>query len=448
MTDRGAATELGAARPDRRGGAPAPPRPQAMSVQPGTAYGTISVAESASRAAAREAARAALSAARQPQARVATPIAAPSPPPAGPRKASAPPKSGDRRVASRTGGIGVGQLVCWQLVLVALVLAVGRPWPVLAAVVVVAAVVVTLTAVRFHGRWLYAWLAVGSGYLLRERVRDLRSESEAGRALLHLISPEAAGSTDEDGAFLLSRAAGITAVLQPKSAVRDLTKAMPAPESLLPPPHEQAQAIAAQVVHHAGISRDRPPRVWVTLQAVRTVDVHHDTDVRRALRNALRRVQRQLRRGGLPARALAEHEVLGTLASLAHVTAGRGQVREEWRGWHSGPITQATFRLDGWAELSPAVAPQMVRWLLAAVPQAAVTVAVTAYRPAGAAVARTDAAVRIAATGSPALEHAARELARLAGEWGLGMERLDGRHAWGMAATLPIGVTERTARSR
>ncbi|MFD9959386.1 type VII secretion protein EccE [Amycolatopsis sp. NPDC058986] len=443
MTDLGAATELGAARPDRRGGVPAPPRPQAMTAPPGIAYGTLSVADSASRAAAREAARVALSAARQPQARVATPIAAPAPPAAGPRKAAAPPRSGDTRGAGRPGGIGIGvaQLVSWQLVLVALVLALGRPWPVLAAVVVLAAIVVTLTAVRFRGRWLYAWLAVGSGYLLRDRVRDLRSESEAGRALLRLISPEAAGSTDEDGAFLLSRAAGITAVLQPKSAVRDLTKAMPAPESLLPPPHEQAQAIAAQVVHHAGISRDRPPRVWVTLQALRTVDVHHDADVRRTLRNALRRVQRQLRRAGLPARALAEHEVLGTLASLAHVTAGRGQVREDWRGWHSGPVTQATFRLDGWAELSPAVAPQMVRWLLAAVPQAAVTVAVTAHRPAGAAVARTDAAVRIAATGSPALEHAARELARLAGEWGLGMERLDGRHAWGMGATLPIGVT-------
>ncbi|NBH12342.1 hypothetical protein GTY80_55045, partial [Amycolatopsis sp. SID8362] len=240
-----------------------------------------------------------------------------------------------------------------------------------------AAVVVALTAVRVRGRWLSTWLVVGSDYALRDRARDLRGPAEAGRELLRLLSPEATGTAGDTG-FLLSRAAGITVVLQPKSAERDLTKAMPSPESLLPPPHEPAEAVAAQVVHHAGIARDRPPRVWLALQALRTPDVQHDTDVQRALGNTVRRVLRRLRRDGLPAHGLTEPELLGTLASLAHVNAGRGQVREDWSHWYSGPIAQATFRLDGWADLPPAVAPQLLRWLPAKIPRAAVTVAVTA----------------------------------------------------------------------
>jgi hypothetical protein len=427
-------TDLGAARAHRHDGAPPQAHPPA--VRP-TAYGAgSSIAETASRAAAREAALAALSAARSPRQPLAAPVPAPVPP-AGPARDPVPPRVNRDRGGAR--GIGVTQLICWQLALVSIVLAGTRPWPVLAAVVAGAAVVVAATAVRLRGRRLSSWLVVGVEYLLRDRVRDLRDASEAGRALLRLLSPDATGSGGDTG-FRLSRAAGITVVLQPKPDGRDLTKAMPAPEALLPPPHEPAEAVAAQVIHHAGNSR--PPRVWLALQALRTPDVHHDADVRRALGNTVRRVRRRLRRDGLPAHGLTEAELLGTLASLAHVTAGRGVVREEWRHWHSGPITQATFRLGGWADLPGAVAPQMLRWLLAAVPHAAVTIAVTAHRPAGTAATRTEATVRVAAAGVPVLEQAVAELTRLTGEWGLVVERLDGRHARGMAATLPIGLTD------
>ncbi|WP_370964242.1 type VII secretion protein EccE [Amycolatopsis sp. cg9] len=425
-------TDFGAARADAHRGAPAPPPAYPAAARP-AAYGTAAGADAASRAAARESALAALSAARQPS--FAAPVPPPAPPPVPPRNSPPVP----HRAAGRPRPIGVARIVCWQLVLVALVLAATRPWPVLVAVAIPAAVVVALTTVRVHGRWLSAWLVVGSDYALRDRARDLRGPAEAGRELLRLLSPEATGTSGDTG-FLLSRAAGITVVLHPKSAERDLTKAMPSPEALLPPPHAQAEAVAAQVVHHAGIARDRPPRVWLALQALRTPDVQHDTDVQRALGNAVRRVLRRLRRDGLPAHGLTEPELMGTLASLAHVNAGRGQVREDWRHWRSGPIAQATFRLDGWAELPPAVAPQLLRWLLAKIPRAAITVAVTAHRPAATAHTRTEATLRLAASGPAELEAAVRELTRLAGEWALSVDRLDGRHAQGVAATLPIGL--------
>ncbi|MGW4129536.1 type VII secretion protein EccE [Amycolatopsis japonica] len=438
-------TDLGAARTDGRYPAAAPPLPPIAPAVPRAqaVADPLAYAAPAARAAAREAALAALTAARQAEQRPRWSAAAPVPAPApGPPRPN-PPSPGRGRRQGRPIGIGVAQIVCWQLVLVALVLVAGRPWPLAAAVVTAAVVVLALTAVRIRGRWLYAWLGSASGYLTRDRDRDLRQAGEAGRALLGLLSPEATGITGEIGdetVFMVSRADGITAVLQPKSAARE--QPMSSPPMLLPPPsREQALDVAAQVIHHVGADRSRPPRGWVALQALRTADVHRDADVRQALGNTVRRVRRQLRRDGLPVRALSENEVLGTLASLAHVTAGRARIREDWRFWHSGPISQATFRLDGWDALPPVLAADLSRRLLAAAPGSAVTLAVTARRSAAETEPRVSAAIRVAAAGVQAVDHAVRDLELAARRGGIALERLDGRHAKGVAATLPIGIS-------
>ncbi len=433
-------TDLGAAGIEGRFGTPPPPLPRQAPAGPRAEplADPLAYAAPAARAAAREAALAALTAARQAEQRprwpaAPTPVTVSGPPP------SPPPVAAPARRRLR---IGVPQILCWQLVLVALVLIVGRPWPLAAAVVTAAVVTVALIAVRIRGRWLYEWLGSASGYLVRDRDKDLRNAGEAGRALLRLLSPEAAGTTGEIGdetVFMVSRADGITAVLQPKSAARD--QQPPSPVTLLPSSRDQALDVAAQVVRHAGADRSKPPRGWVALQAMRTADVHRDADVRQALGNTVRRVRRQLRRDGLPVRALAENEVLGTLASLSHVTAGRARIREEWRFWHSGPISQATFRLDGWAALSPAMAAQVSRRLLASAPRAAVTLAVTARRNAAETEPHVSATIRVAAAGTQAVEHAARDLELAARRGGLTLDRLDGRHAKGLAATLPIGIS-------
>ncbi|TDD50771.1 hypothetical protein [Saccharopolyspora elongata] len=371
----------------------------------------------------------------------AHPVAAPPPEPAA-RSAAGPPETTSARPRP-LGGIGVLQIMCWQLVLIAVVLVIGRPWPAIAAVVLAAAIVLALTAVRTRDRWLYEWLALSWKYLLRKRDRDLRSADEAGRALLRLISPESVWLVDDVGddvVSMLSRAAGISAVLQPRTTAR-APKPMPPPETMLPPLSEQAPAFAVQVVHHAGFSQAHAPRVWLTLQVLRTVEVHRDAEVRQALGNAVRRVKRQLRRG-TPTRGLTEHEVLGTISSLAHVTADRSRIREQWRLWHTGPVSQATFELEGWPGLSPAVATQALHRLLAAAPHAAVTIAVTAHRSTTDAEPRVSATMRIAAANLQALEHTTQVLTGLARGWGIGVERLDGRHVRGVAATLPIGRSD------
>lgn len=446
-------TSFGVTQTGEQAGVPVPPptvRP--MTTTDATVRVTSDV-RMAPLGAAREAALAALSAARSGAHQSWTPATMPVAVDRAERpqqREPVPPRPGPtpRRPRRPLGGVSVLQLMCWQIVLVAGVLALDEQWPVITLTGLAAVVVMALTAVRVRGRWLYEWLVSSSGYLLRDRDRDLPGAGETGKALLRMVSPEAVGiigtvdADGEDAVFMISRAEGITAVLQPESTVRDLVRAMPAPQTLLPTTDEQVPAVAVQVVHHAGINRARPPRTWVALQALRTAEWYRDADVRQTLGNTVRRVRRRLRRDGLPSRTLTEHETLGTFAALAHVNAGRGEVREQWRRWRSGPIEQAVFRLDGWAELPPATAPQLMRWLLTAAPQAAVTIAVTARRTPAEAEPLVSATLRIAATSPAALESAADELAQLARERDVGMERLDGRHAWGVAATLPLGVVK------
>lgn len=335
--------------------------------------------------------------------------------------------------------VGVLRICGWQLALIAIVLGIGRPWPVAALLWCGALFLLALTAVRLRGRWLGDWLALGVRYCARDRHTDLGTAASPGPALLRLVAPEATGSTvrvGDEPIHLISRASGITAILRP--AAGDPATVLGAPETLLP---AADPAIAVQVVHHAGINRDQPPRTWLALQALRTADTYQDAELRHALGNAVRRVRKQLRRLGCPAGGLAEHEVLGTLAALAHVNGGRGQVREGWRLWQSGPIGQATFRLDGWSEAARSGTRQLTGWLLAAAPQAAVTISIIAYRAATNPQPRIHATLRLAATSPQALARSEGQLTEAARHCAITLTRLDGRHAEGMAATLPIGLS-------
>lgn len=334
--------------------------------------------------------------------------------------------------------VGVLRICGWQLALIAIVLGIGRPWPLTALLWCGALLVLALTAIRMRGRWLGEWLSLAVSYSTRDRHTDLGTAGPPGPALLELIAPEATGSTvriGDEPIHLISRASGMTAILRPSPGTSATVLA--APETLLP---TADPTIAVQVVHHAGVNRDQPPRTWLALQALRTAETYQDEELRCALGNAVRRVRKQLRRLGCPAGSLAEHEVLGTLAALAHVNGGRGQIREDWRLWQSGPIGQATFRLDGWPEAARSGTGQLTGWLLAAAPQAAVTISVTAHRAPAEPEPRIRATLRLAAASPQALANSERQLTEAARHCAIALTRLDGRHAQGMAATLPLGL--------
>ncbi|WP_409464308.1 type VII secretion protein EccE [Amycolatopsis sp. GA6-003] len=423
-------TYPGKAHPGHRARTAARPLPEAAPLA--RPAGQRIPAPADAQAAARSAALAALTAARA----AAPATLAPQTQPWHPVVTTAPSTPAGLPTAKRPRRWGALQIVCGQLVLVAGILAVGRPWPVAATIGLGAAAVLALTAARYRGRWGYEWLLLAVGYALRDRERELADADETGRALLRALSPEGSGHTGQlgdDPVFFFSRTDGISAVLRPDSLP---SAPLPGPEALLPPA-EPGTCFTAQVLYHAGVDRRQPPRIWLALQASRTVERYEDDAVRQTLANALRRVQRRLRREGLPTTPLREPEFLGSIASLAHVTAGRTQVREQWRLWHSGPVSQAAFRLEGWSSLPPATTPRLINALLGATAQTAVTLSLTARRSDG--VPEVAAVVRVASPHAAAVEQAGQVLARLAAEWGIRLDRLEGRQQEGLIATLPLG---------
>ena len=375
------------------------------------------------------------------------PATAPAPPPATavppPRVPAAPappspPRPATARQARRPSRL-VLPIVAGELALVLVLVTLDRSWPAIVVVACGAALLGAFAAARVRGRLLCQWVVVAGRFLLRERAADLPDE-QVGAALLRLLRPGARTTTGD--AFVVSDAAGVATVLRPESGRRDPGPPVLAPRDLLPDADE-ALAYAVQVIHHASVDRSQPPRVWLTLQALRTATVWADDDVQAALANVVRRVRRRLRRAEVPFRTLTEEETLRSYAALAHVNSGRGHVREEWWLWHSGPIRQATFRVDGWDGLTPSAAARLVRWFLAAAPDTAVTLSCTAHHgPVSPGEAVVGAVLRIATSKPEALDAAVTDMARLADEVGVALVRLDGLHARGVAATLPGGVTE------
>jgi hypothetical protein len=320
------------------------------------------------------------------------------------------------------------QVVCWQLAAAAVVVTVAEPWPLLTIVSVAAAVVLTLTGLRMRHRWLYEW----AGRYLRYAVRGRRHAPRGPRALLDLLAPGATVqevTVNDLSVGVISTPDGVTAVLHPRMLG---VHALLTPASLLPEAADQPVPFGVQVVAHAGLRRTQAPLVWIAVHAERTVDLHHDDDLTQVLGNTLRRTIRKLARENLAVDAVTADELLSTVTALGHVNAGPG-VREDWRYWCTGPVGQVTLRIDGWDRLPPQSALLLLDHALAAAPGTAVTVTRSAQSSGNGAV------VRIAATGAAVLEASVTTMTRLAEHFGVRMDRLDGMHPTGVAASLPIG---------
>ena len=293
------------------------------------------------------------------------------------------------RDGARAAGAGAIRFVWAQVAVLGAVAAAWAPSPVAAGSWIGALVVLVLCLGRWRRRWVSEWVARYLAFRVRRRRRG---------ALLDVVAPGAWVEGDH-----VHGPGGVVAVLRPRSAAPRVLAALAGPD--------------VRVVLHVGRGQVRRPRAWVVVQAERTPELWHDDEVVRVLGNATRRARRDLRRHGVTADLLAEEDLLTTIAALGHVT-GRREVREDWRYWHSGPVAQACFRLPG------PTARAAVDWLLTAAPGVAVTVALTA----------DDAVLRIAGTAEAAVEAAVGVLSAH-----VRLERLDGLHARGVAASLLIG---------
>ncbi|GAA0612671.1 hypothetical protein GCM10009534_54260 [Kribbella sandramycini] len=337
-------------------------------------------------------------------------------------------------------GVRVGQVVCWQLALVLMALGTTGPRTVLVLTSLAALSLVLLTAVRVRGQWLYRWVGILVLFAVRRRRIDLGDSVAVNLvAAFHGRTSTDVVSVREQPYGLLSRPAGVSAALRLGPDAQH--QLLPQLGSLTDAADEQPVGIGLQLILHAGTKQNQRPRAWIAVAAERTPDIATDDQLRQVVANTVRRLVRRFDREQVEYLALDEADVLASIGALAHANAGRGRIQERWSGWSCGPVQQLTVRLTGSASLPAATLAALVATLLGTGTGAAQTIAVTVTAAAGGpASTRHDAVLRLAAAHPATLDSAASVLLTLARSFGVEPERLDGRHALGVAATLPLGV--------
>lgn len=410
----------------------------------------------------------------RPAAAVAEPVAGPPEP--GRPEAELPPRAPGRPYLPRTPGtlfgLHAGQIVSWQVAVLAVLLVLEQPQWALNTVAGIALLLLILTVIPVQGRWLFQWLALWIRYTSRRRRWTIpHTEEGAFDVLLKAVTRGGElESLEIDGTSvaLIRHAGGLTAVLAPipsdSGSIVESAQLLPPLTELLPPGDEGEPVVSAQFVVHcipgpsmsvestAAASSYRqlgsgtvPSRrqCWVALQALHTADDHTDDVLCAALTSAVRRVQRRLRKAGMRAQPLNQDAAVGDFLALARLDAiprgdeHRGAViHEHWRSWSAAAEVQTTFRLLDWPDLSTPHTRNFLDWL-AAVPTLATTVAVAARR--NGEELELEAAVRMTLPDSKAVRPATRQAREVVGRAGARMQRLDGEQVFGVAASLPLG---------
>ncbi|MFC7528561.1 type VII secretion protein EccE [Actinoplanes sp. GCM10030250] len=369
--------------------------------------------------------------------------------------------------------LGVAQVLSWQIAIVAILVTWGRHPAVTAAASVVAAVCLIVTGLPWRGVWLYQWLGLRMRYSWRTRHSPRPGALDDPRlALLKQLQPSVVvGELQVDGQAVatIAHPSGITAVLElapgnhtlfgaESRRLPDLVSLLPVGEPDLPPVVVQslirAEAVTAwpgagaafdsyRLLTEGEVPTER--QGWLCVQVRRTPEACHDDDLRPALLNAIQRARRRLRQDKLPNRLLGPEELLVAAAVLARLEPGvsgpsaNGAVpaRESWNRVTTGRTVQASFRIKRW----PTQQWTIDRLLSNMTTTATVAVAATSdpVHTGDSGKIAMELVIRLAAPDQVALETAGKRLAELFGAIGGEVERLDGRQAAGLAATLPFG---------
>nr|WP_231922450.1 type VII secretion protein EccE [Micromonospora krabiensis] len=355
----------------------------------------------------------------------------------------------------RPHGPRAGQVATAQVAVALPLAALGHGAGVLVGALLVAAVLLPLAWVRVQGRWLFEWAGLGLGYLTRRRVLPAGA---GAAALLDLVAPglvvrpaELAGAP---GA-VLDDPAGLVALLEigePGELLGDGPTPLPSPAALLPPatmagPPVRIQLLVAHTSAPAPTSGGTAGTSYRQLTdgrlagreqvvlAVRVlrVDSWSAAEARQALAGTVRRVLRRL--GPLNPRPLGVDAVRRVLTELAYHDGA--SLRECWSAVRGGDLSQTTFQLTRWPDLSGDGGRRLVSRLLA-LPTTASTVSLSAGpQPAGPPV-PAELTVRLTARSPAELALATRALHRLVTGVGAEARRLDGDQLAGLAASLPL----------
>ena len=280
----------------------------------------------------------------------------------------------------------------------------------------------------------------------------------------------------------------------PPLSVQLLLQAVPAPTLT-------AVSVNAASAYYALTNGSVPSqrRAWLVLQLGHSAG-YTTEQIRQGVANSVRRLVRRLRREGIAARPLDREEALSTFAGLAHLNtstietsaavaaAATGATvdlrairerygvdpranltplaQEHWDVWWSESVAQATFVVRKWPSLDSPAGQRLISELTS-VPSLGTTVSLAtrrvpppqlerpskdkhgekrSSRRAGGSSEKPypdeimiELAVRIAAPNPQRLASVSSALVERAKKCGARLERLDGQHVRGVAATLPLG---------
>ncbi|GGM21511.1 type VII secretion protein EccE [Micromonospora yangpuensis] len=368
----------------------------------------------------------------------------------------------------RPAGVRAGQLVATQLAVALPVAALGRGTLPMAVALTLTAALLPGTWWRLRGRWLFEWLGVGLSYLGRRRALN---PTAGPTALLDLVSPGATVRPAElagGPAAVVDDATGLATLLElgdPTDLFADGPRPLPVPPDLLPPATADNPPVRIQLLltgvpapatdagggtvatSYRQLTDGRLPaqaRAVLVVRVLRT-DGWSDQQLRRALSGVVRRLVRRFQ--PVTARPLGPQATLRLLGEYAH-HEGELSTRESWSAVHTGPLTQATFRLRRWPDPPADGGGHLVPRLLA-LPATACTVSLCAGPHPGVTTASTELTVRLAGWTPAELTVAAQALRRLVDALGGAVDRLDGEHLTGLAGTLPLALPGvRTANHR
>jgi type VII secretion protein EccE len=357
-------------------------------------------------------------------------------------------------------GMSAGQLIGWQLLAAAAVVALTHRGPARWAFGAVALLGFCLTVPRWRHRWAYEWLLTAWGFRRGPRtslpaidVTPVRVRSGAEAGLVH----DGAGfaviiaAASKRGSPLLTElpVAALAGLLEPADTL------LTGVQVVIQSDCAASDAAAGPVAAYRRLGYHHVPRSQSTWIALRHDPAASGYAV--AAAGSLQDVHTSMSRA-LVSRGLRAAELLGDLGlrgCLMDAEAARdvldtglgapdpgsspaaqadGQPRHRWTSWSGTARSHVTYRLRRW----PTAGMHALQQALATVPACSVTTAIVVTRLPGGRTGLT-ATVRVAimpGTGEPAVT---RSVISAAASCGARLVRLNGEHAEGVLATLPLG---------
>jgi type VII secretion protein EccE len=365
-----------------------------------------------------------------------------------------------RRVPDRLSLLGMrpGHLIAWQVIALIVIVALTRRGPAQWSLLAMAALGLGLTVPRWRCRWSYQWLLAAWGFR--------RAVPMPGEPLVD-VSPVRVRNGAEAGVVRDGNGFAVIIAIMPRRdspALIDLPFAalaglLDAPDTLISAVQVVLQsdlaahdAAGLPVAAYRGAGHHRVPRsqsAWVALRhdpAVSGYGVGSAGSARDLHASLLRSLAGRgagsldllgsLGLRGVLLDAEAARELLTTtvlapeLVSTDIGVPAQASGRHRWKAWHGAAWRHTTYGLKRW----PAGGIAALQAELAMIPARTVTTAVVVTTGASGAVELTG-TVRMT-TGPVDTQ---RQVAAAAAACGARLIRLDGEHATGVLATLPLG---------